>query len=144
MIKRIPTCLLSCPPPGKCVLEQFDRPLDHCCFERASRDWPFSAQQNCLLETKCNVTAWDPQGSSSSCLFFIFKILHFFVFCKFMWRTAAFCQTNPETSNLSTSETSLGPTVSPKVSFTLLPCQLFEYFGNMARCFLKLIDQGNK
>lgn len=78
------------------------------------------------IETKCNVTAWDPKGSSSSCLSLIFKILHFFVFCKFTWRTAAFCRTNSETSDLSTSQTSLGLTVSPKVSSTLLSCELFE------------------
>lgn len=135
MIKRRPTCLPSWTLPGKCVREQFDRPHDHCWAERASRDWLFSAQQNCLLETKCNVR--EPQGSASSCLFFVFKILHFLVFCKFRWRTAAFCLTNPEPSDPSTSETSLGLTVSPKVRFPLLSSELLEYFGNTARCFFE-------
>lgn len=51
LITGIPTCLLSCPPPGKCVREEFDRPLTRCCFDGAARDWLFSAQQKCLFQS---------------------------------------------------------------------------------------------
>lgn len=73
---------------------------------------------------------------------FNFQNSAFFVFshCRLMWRTAAFRLRKSETSNLSTSETSLGLTVSPKVSKPLLSCELLGYFRTVAQFYFHWIS----